>query len=186
MPEQDTLPPAFRASDADREHALRRLRDESVEGRLSQDTFLHRVDRALRAQRLDELGELLSDLPAGARAGGLAARAAAAATARWSAFALRVRSAWRSPRLPRLVLPRSDRTVFTIGRAPDSDLALRDMTVSWRHAELRRPGGGWVLADLGSTNGTRVNGWRAADGYPVRAGDLVSFGRAAFLVAGED
>ncbi|MBO0807133.1 MAG: FHA domain-containing protein [Actinobacteria bacterium] len=182
MPGQDTLPPAFRASDAEREHAIQRLRDESVEGRLSQDTFLHRVDRALRAQRLDELAELLSDLPGGAPAGGLAARAAA----RWSAFALRVQSAWRSPRLPRLVLPRSDRTVFTIGRAPDSDLALRDMTVSWRHAELRRPGGGWVLADLGSTNGTRVNGWRAGDGYPVRAGDQVSFGRAAFLVAGED
>lgn len=182
MPGQDTLPPAFRASDADRELAIRRLRDESVEGRLSQDTFLHRVDRALRAQRLDELAELLTDLPAAAPASGLVDRAAA----RWSVFARRVQSAWRSPRLPRLVLPRSERTVFTIGRSPDSDLALRDMTVSWRHAELRRPGGGWVLADLGSTNGTRVNGWRAGDGYPVRAGDLVSFGRLAFRIASED
>jgi pSer/pThr/pTyr-binding forkhead associated (FHA) protein len=73
--------------------------------------------------------------------------------------------------------------VFTIGRSPDSDLPLGDITVSWRHAELRRSGGAWVLTDLGSTNGTRVNGWRADSGFTVRAGDRVSFGRAAFVLA---
>ena len=51
------------------------------------------------------------------------------------------------------------------------------------HAELRRTGEAWVLVDLGSRNGTRVNGWRADSGFTVRAGDWVSFGRAAFRIA---
>jgi pSer/pThr/pTyr-binding forkhead associated (FHA) protein len=91
-----------------------------------------------------------------------------------------LRAALRLPRLPRLVLPRGPRTVFSIGRSPDCDLPLGDITVSWRHAELRRDGQAWVLVDLGSTNGTRVNGWRVDEGFTVRAGDWVSFGRAAF------
>jgi pSer/pThr/pTyr-binding forkhead associated (FHA) protein len=45
---------------------------------------------------------------------------------------------------------------------------------------LRRDGQAWVLVDLGSTNGTRVNGWRVDEGFTVRAGDWVSFGRAEF------
>jgi hypothetical protein len=95
----------------------------------------------------------------------------------------RFRAAMRAPRLPRLVLPRGPRTVFTIGRSPVCDLPLADMTVSWHHAELRRSGEAWVLVDLGSTNGTRVNGWRADSGFTVSAGDWVSFGRAAFRIA---
>lgn len=74
------------------------------------------------------------------------------------------------------------RTVFTIGRSPDCDLPLGDITVSWHHAELRHDGQAWVLMDLGSKNGTRVNGWRVESGFTVRAGDWVSFGRAAFRV----
>jgi pSer/pThr/pTyr-binding forkhead associated (FHA) protein len=70
--------------------------------------------------------------------------------------------------------------VFTIGRAATSDLVLTDMTVSWRHAELRRAGDDWVLADLGSTNGTRANGWKVGSGLLVRAGDRVMFGRVEF------
>jgi pSer/pThr/pTyr-binding forkhead associated (FHA) protein len=73
--------------------------------------------------------------------------------------------------------------VFVIGRSPQSDLELRDMSVSWRHAELRRSAGEWALVDLGSTNGTRVNGWQAGPGFPVRPGDRVTFGAAAFRIA---
>src|SRR5437763_1170840 len=75
------------------------------------------------------------------------------------------------------------RAVFTIGRASDCDLALPDMTVSWRHAELRRAGDNWLLVDLGSTNGTRANGWRVGDGFTIRAGDRVSFGLTTFRLA---
>jgi len=45
-----------------------------------------------------------------------------------------------------------------VGRAPECDLVLADPTVSKRHLALRRQGSDVVVADLGSTNGTRVNG----------------------------
>jgi pSer/pThr/pTyr-binding forkhead associated (FHA) protein len=70
--------------------------------------------------------------------------------------------------------------VFTIGRSPGCDLPLGDPTVSWMHAELRRAGDSWVLVDLGSRNGTRVNGWRVDSGFAVCPGDRVRFGRAEY------
>ena len=47
---------------------------------------------------------------------------------------------------------------LSIGRMPECDVALSDPNVSRRHAEVRRQGTGFVVVDLGSTNGTRVNG----------------------------
>ena len=179
-----SLPSAFRASDDDRDDAIRVLRDGSVAGRLSNDTFLRRVDRALRARRVGELAGLLSDLPSAPDQGAGPGRAAKA----WYRLAERLRgarfpAAWPGARLPPLVLPRGPRTVFTIGRSPDCDLPLGDITVSWHHAELRRANQAWLLVDVGSKNGTRVNGWRADSGFAVRAGDWVSFGAAAFRIA---
>src|SRR5881392_1623658 len=52
---------------------------------------------------------------------------------------------------------------FVIGRSRDSDLTLDDPNVSRRHAELRREDGAWVVADLASTNGVKVNGRRVAE-----------------------
>jgi hypothetical protein len=46
----------------------------------------------------------------------------------------------------------------TIGRLPECDVVLSDPNVSRRHAEVRRRGNDFVVVDLGSTNGTRVNG----------------------------
>jgi FHA domain-containing protein/uncharacterized protein DUF1707 len=179
----DSLPSEFRASDEDRDDAIRILRDGSVDGRISNDTFLRRVDRALRARGMGELAELLSDLPP-APARDAAARPVAGWRARLTAWrhGVRLPLRARASRPPGLVLPRGPRTVFTIGRSPDCDLPLGDITVSWHHAELRRDGQGWVLVDLASTNGTRVNGWRADSGFTVRAGDWVSFGRSTFRV----
>ena len=145
---------------------------------MSKDTFLHRVDIALRARGIEELADLLKDLPPPVqRSGGLAGP-----VRWWSGLSARIQLAWHAQRLPSLVLPRGDR-VFVIGRSPQSDLVIRDMTVSWRHAELRRSAGEWVLVDLGSTNGTRVNGWHAGAGFTVRPGDRVTFGGAVFRVA---
>ena len=47
-----------------------------------------------------------------------------------------------------------------VGRSRDCDLVLDDPNVSRHHAELRQEGGGWMVADLGSTNGIKVNGNR--------------------------
>jgi len=141
---------------------------------------------------VDELAGLVGDLPSAPEERAGPGRAAQA----WSRLAERLRGAmfpaawpaarlpaWPGARLPRLVLPRGPRTVFTIGRSPDCDLPLGDITVSWHHAELRRADQTWVLVDLGSKNGTRVNGWCADSGFTVRAGDWVSFGATAFRLA---
>ena len=64
----------------------------------------------------------------------------------------------------------------------NGDLTLTDKTVSWRHAELQWTAGVWMLADLGSTNGTHVNGWRAGPGFAIRPGDRVRFGTLTFVV----
>jgi pSer/pThr/pTyr-binding forkhead associated (FHA) protein len=69
---------------------------------------------------------------------------------------------------------------FTIGRDPNCDLVIADISVSRRHAGLARGANGWLLTDLGSTNGTRLNGWRVRDPVPVRCGDRVSFGAVTF------
>ncbi len=176
---EDPVTPVFRASDADRDNVLDILQRNSVEGRLSFDTFLHRVELALRARDQGALGDLLSDLPSQAQPDSWPVR-----TVRWWATCTAgIQLAWRTSRLPRLVLPRDER-VYVIGRSPESDYVLRDITVSWRHAELRSSEGNWVLVDLGSKNGTHVNGWRAGAGFTVRAGDWVRFGRARFRITG--
>jgi hypothetical protein len=55
-----------------------------------------------------------------------------------------------------------------VGRSRECDVVLADSNVSRRHAEIRPDGrDGWVLTDLGSTNGVRVNGRRADPGRPV-------------------
>ncbi len=53
-----------------------------------------------------------------------------------------------------------DKEVVTVGRHPDSDIFLDDITVSRRHAEFRRTGDSFTAADVGALNGTYVNGTR--------------------------
>lgn len=65
---------------------------------------------------------------------------------------------------------------LVIGRATDAAVRLTDTSVSRRHAEVRPAAGGWAIVDLGSTNGTRVNGTpvkegRLADGDTITVGD---------------
>jgi pSer/pThr/pTyr-binding forkhead associated (FHA) protein len=63
--------------------------------------------------------------------------------------------------------------VTTIGRSEDSDIVLADREVSRRHAQIRNEAGSYVLVDLGSTNGTMVNGVRVERSIPLRSGDLI-------------
>jgi pSer/pThr/pTyr-binding forkhead associated (FHA) protein len=79
-----------------------------------------------------------------------------------------------------LVLPSGDRVplgeeTITIGRLPESTIVLADPNASRNHAEVRPRGTGFVVVDLGSTNGTRVNGVRVAEQELVD-GDEVTFG----------
>jgi hypothetical protein len=75
-----------------------------------------------------------------------------------------------------------DADVTTAGRHPESDIFLDDVTVSRRHAEFVREGGGFVLRDVGSLNGTYLNRERI-DAASLAGGDEVQIGkyRLAFL-----
>jgi len=64
----------------------------------------------------------------------------------------------------------------TLGRSRDSEIVIDDANVSRRHAELRPRGGAWVISDLGSTNGTRVNGRPIHGPEVVRPGDEIEVG----------
>ena len=90
--------------------------------------------------------------------------------------------AWRVGRAPRLTLPR-ERDRVLIGRAPGCECRFGEETVSRRHALLLRRHGGWTIEDLGSLNGTLLNGWRVVIPTEVRPGDIVSFGEVACRVA---
>ena len=68
------------------------------------------------------------------------------------------------------------REVTTIGRDPGSDVFLDDVTVSRKHAEVRRHPDGFYVHDLGSLNGTYVNRERV-DVTKLASGDEVQVGR---------
>ncbi len=63
-----------------------------------------------------------------------------------------------------------------IGRSRECDIVLGDSNVSRRHAEIRPAGQGWTVADLGSTNGVRVNGRPASGAVPIAPGDQLDLG----------
>lgn len=66
-----------------------------------------------------------------------------------------------------------------IGRSRDCDVILSDANVSRRHAEVRPAAAGtWMISDLGSTNGVRVNGRQIAGQEPLTAGDHIALGTA--------
>jgi hypothetical protein len=183
--------PGLRASDADRDVVLAELGEGFVAGRLSHETFVSRVDATMRARRRAELDDQVADLPRPRRSRPLLARARDLRRTVQAAA-----GAWRRPSgpgwpgrpgrpgWPELVLPADSRARYTIGREWACDRSVGDMSVSRWHAELRRdPAGGWLLADLGSTNGTRLNGWRITEPVPVHPGDLVCFGAVTFVLA---
>jgi hypothetical protein len=69
-----------------------------------------------------------------------------------------------------------DQDVTTAGRHPDSDIFLDDVTVSRRHVEFHREGGGFTVHDVGSLNGTYVNR-EPVDVASLAGGDEVQIGK---------
>ncbi|MEU9896198.1 FHA domain-containing protein [Streptomyces phaeochromogenes] len=87
-------------------------------------------------------------------------------------------------RQPTSVRPLPARMV-RIGRGGDNDLVVDDLIVSRRHAELRAlPDGTYEIVDLGSHNGTFLNGQPVTRG-PIDAGDIVGIGHSAFCLVGD-
>ena len=213
-------PEYLRASDEERDHAVSALRQEFVEGRLSHDTFMFRMQSALGARHRGQLTGLFTDLPP--RRARLLDRIRAAfrrrgqnpdgAAADWYPRPQAPPGTWRPPGVadvdgwpaqpvPRtgvhhgpgdparpasMVFPPGSGTSFSIGRTQDCDLRIADLSVSRRHAQLERGEDGWLLSDLGSHNGTRVNGWLVREPVPVRPGDVLQFGSAMFVITGPE
>ena len=72
-------------------------------------------------------------------------------------------------------IPEGDRT--TIGRSPDNDIFLDDVTVSRKHAVVLQSGGDFRIEDLGSLNGTFVNRRRIDAATQLESGDEVQIGK---------
>ncbi len=70
-----------------------------------------------------------------------------------------------------------DTDVVTVGRHPDSDIFLDDISVSRRHATFTRADTGYVVSDLGSLNGSYVNRDRIDSDVPLTGGDEVQIGK---------
>ena len=72
---------------------------------------------------------------------------------------------------------------FSFGRMPENDLVIADPNVSRRHAEIRPIGPSFVIVDLGSTNGTKVNGATVSQ-HTLRSGDKISIGATTIRFEG--
>lgn len=78
-----------------------------------------------------------------------------------------------------------DQSVTTLGRHPESDIFLDDITVSRRHAEIRRSGEGYTVCDVGSLNGTYLNRERI-DESVLADGDLLQVGKFKLMFVASD
>jgi pSer/pThr/pTyr-binding forkhead associated (FHA) protein len=70
--------------------------------------------------------------------------------------------------------------VLSVGRSPEADIFLDDVTVSRHHAELRHGAEGWSVRDIGSLNGTYVNRVRVEDQH-LSGGDEIQIGKFRFV-----
>jgi len=73
-----------------------------------------------------------------------------------------------------------DEDIVTIGRSSDSTLVIVDEYTSTYHARLARSGDGWILTDLDSTNGTKLDGHRVTGSVPVPPFTPVTIGTTTF------
>ena len=79
-----------------------------------------------------------------------------------------------------------DRDLFTIGRAPSCDLAFpENPMVSRQHAIIRRDDDAWFLADLGSSNGTSLNGQQVSSPVKLKVGDRIQVGGTSLVCCDE-
>ena len=85
---------------------------------------------------------------------------------------LEILASGKSARLP------ADRPAITIGRAPDNVLVINDTMASRAHCVIEKTSDGWRVRDLGSSNGTRVNG-QLIKLAPFRPGDTLQIGKVA-------
>jgi ABC-type multidrug transport system ATPase subunit/pSer/pThr/pTyr-binding forkhead associated (FHA) protein len=81
---------------------------------------------------------------------------------------------------------RVGRSTIRIGRDPSNDLVITDLLASRRHAEFTTGITGGEIVDLGSANGTYVNGRRITGRVPLSEGDIVGIGRHQLRLVGDE
>ena len=151
-----------------------------ADGLLSEETFAHRLDRVF-ADRLIDPRVLIGDLNLRTAPSRWHERLRGAAAAALGT----VRLAGSEPLEPPAVLLALDwdggKSDLVLGRSRGCDVVLSSEAVSRRHAQLFFRDGNWVIRDLGSTNGTRVNGVRVGR-CRLRPGDRVALGDALLRI----
>jgi hypothetical protein len=78
-----------------------------------------------------------------------------------------------------------DQPLTRVGRREGNDWVLQDSSVSGSHCEVERTAGGFLLRDLGSTNGTKVNSEPIKD-KPLFRNDIIQVGEVPVMIEGED
>ena len=156
----------MRPSHDTRDETVAELQRGYLAGRLRTDTFDRRVDQALHAASREQLRGLTVDLPAAAPGSPLTRLLGRLRTRRSGLLA-----AGDALAAGRIVL----------GRSSGCHLVLADDSVSRRHAELLVSDGRWHVRDLGSTNGTWLNGRQVGDAE-VRPGDVLHLGACELLL----
>lgn len=135
------------------------------------------VDEDLKLGRYEIIGELMSAAEIAAEMGETAeedeqppaiARESAAAAEEPAISTVTIKS------LEHDIALTGDRMV--IGRLKRCDICVPDVNASREHAVLEREGSGWRLADLGSTNGTMLNGHLLDEPVRLRDGDVIGIG----------
>lgn len=151
-----------------------------ADGLLSEETFAHRLDRVF-ADRLIDPRVLIGDLNLRTAPSRWHERLRGAAAAALGT----VRLAGSERLEPPVVLLALDwdggKSDLVLGRSRGCDVVLSSEAVSRRHAQLFFRDGNWVIRDLGSTNGTRVNGVRVGR-CRLRPGDRVALGDALLRI----
>jgi FHA domain len=166
--------PAVLRPGASRQRLARTLNAAYAHGLLSEKTLSYRLDLLFGDRLVDPtglVGDLTRRVPCGRWRGRLG---------HWRATALAIVSVGRGPDavdpLPLLALDWNGNVEeLLVGRAACSDVLLGDLSVSRHHARLVFRDGSWVIQDLGSTNGTRVNGVTVGR-CELRPGDRIAFG----------
>ena len=156
----------MRVDDRRRERTVAVLTDGYAAGALGTDTLTLRVEAAYAARSVAELRGLTADLPR-----------------RWTDAVRDRLTALRRRRVPTVTVaaPPEGPGPWTIGRSDACRLVIEHGTISRRHAVLKRVEGGFEVRDLGSLNGTWVNGWRV-DRALLRPGDTLTLGDVRVVV----